>query len=233
MRSDATDLSPLLGADRRGRGVPDRDLAVPPVGPAADRPAPPGAHRPALAADRRAAEDLTPARRTGGSGTSPSGLSPSPPMARRSRRSRRTVAWPCGTWRAAGAPRPSWTTADSPWTWRSPDGRSLAVCGLERDIFLYDVGAGRAGRPLGTPIQYGRVLGFSPDGRPWPRRFISTTRSCSGTSPRGGSGPDFGATDPPCSAWRSPPTAAPWPREAAAMRRSSSGTSPRAGRDGG
>src|SRR5262249_5251531 len=49
----------------------------------------------------------------------------------------------------------------------SRDGRSLAVGGAEPDIFLYDVKAGGAGRPLGMPIRCVCVKGlaFSPDGR--------------------------------------------------------------------
>src|SRR5262245_12724076 len=50
-----------LRADPRGRrdgteAIPDRDRPVTPVEPRADRPAPAGAHRPALAADLRATE---------------------------------------------------------------------------------------------------------------------------------------------------------------------------------
>jgi WD40 repeat protein len=47
----------------------------------------------------------------------------------------------------------------------SRDGRSLAVGGAEADIFLFDVEAGGAGRPLGIPIRYLSVKGlaFSPD----------------------------------------------------------------------
>ena len=37
--------------------------------------------------------------------------------------------------------------------------------GAEPDIFLYDVEAGGAGHPLGMPIQCGKGLAFSPDGR--------------------------------------------------------------------
>jgi WD40 repeat protein len=49
----------------------------------------------------------------------------------------------------------------------SRDGRSLAVGGAARDIFLIDVEAGEAARPLGIPIRYLSVKGlaFSPDGR--------------------------------------------------------------------
>src|SRR5262249_19397763 len=47
----------------------------------------------------------------------------------------------------------------------APDGRSLAVGGLEPDILLYDARAGGAGRPLGMPIREVHRLAFSPDGR--------------------------------------------------------------------
>ena len=47
----------------------------------------------------------------------------------------------------------------------SPDGRSLAVGGIEPDIFLYDLRAGGAGHPLGMPIRGTKGLAFSPDGR--------------------------------------------------------------------
>ena len=47
----------------------------------------------------------------------------------------------------------------------SPDGRSLAVGGVGADLFLYDVGAGGAGHPLGMPIRLFSGLAVSPDGR--------------------------------------------------------------------
>jgi WD40 repeat protein len=49
----------------------------------------------------------------------------------------------------------------------SRDGRSLAVGGADADIFLFDVEAGGAGRPLGIPISFSSVKGLalSPDGQ--------------------------------------------------------------------
>jgi WD40 repeat protein len=49
----------------------------------------------------------------------------------------------------------------------SRDGRSLAVGGAKADIFLFDVEAGGAERPLRIPIRYSSVKGlaFSPDGQ--------------------------------------------------------------------
>jgi WD40 repeat protein len=49
----------------------------------------------------------------------------------------------------------------------SRDGRSLAVGGAKGDIFLFDVEAGGAERPLGIPIRSSSVKGlaFSPDGQ--------------------------------------------------------------------
>jgi hypothetical protein len=79
----------------------------------------------------------------------------------------------------------------------SPDGRSLAVGGAEPDVFVYDLGAGGAGRPSGMPIRWVKLLAFSPTADSWPRRVTTITRSSSGTSPRGGSGPGCGATFPP------------------------------------
>src|SRR5262249_50461769 len=42
----------------------------------------------------------------------------------------------------------------------APDGRSLAVGGVEPDILLYDVAAGETGHPLGMPIRFVNNLAF-------------------------------------------------------------------------
>ena len=96
-RRDTTDFGPIPGAAEAGaEEIPDRDLPVALVEPRADRSAPAGTHRPALAADLRSAER----RDAGQTGPRGRGLailtSRSPPMARRSRPSRSTGAWPCG-----------------------------------------------------------------------------------------------------------------------------------------
>ena len=72
-----------------------------------------------------------------------------------------------------------------------------------------------AGHPLGMPIRWSRAWPSHPTAAPWRRRVTSIMRSCSGTSPRGGSGRGCGAMDPPWSAWPSLPMAGPWPRGAA------------------
>ena len=114
------------------------------------------------AAGRRDAGQAGP----GGRGPRHPDLRVRPPMARRSRPSRPTGAWPCGTRRAARAPTPSWTTAASPWPWRSRPtaGRwpweapnPISSCTTSRP-------AGR-GVPWGCRSGAGKGLAFSPDGR--------------------------------------------------------------------
>jgi WD40 repeat protein len=47
----------------------------------------------------------------------------------------------------------------------SPDGRSLAVGGVEPDLFRYDIRDGGVPHPLGMPIRWVKGLVYSPDGR--------------------------------------------------------------------
>ena len=134
--------------------------------PQVDRSAPPGIRRPALAADARAA-DRRDAGQTGpGGGNLTIATFAFVPHGE-------TIATiqidgRVGLRNATGvmSTTPSWTTALIPRGLAfSADGRSLAVGGSDRDVFVYDVGAGGAGRPLGMPICIGNGLAISPDGR--------------------------------------------------------------------
>jgi WD40 repeat protein len=169
MRGDTTDLRPILGAaeawsmrsrsgisrlplwSRRGIGLLLLGLIVLPWLPIWGPP-----------------RDATPARRVRGVGDAPILTFAFPPdgatIATIQMDGRVALRDTAG---GAGAP----TFLDHPgYAWAlafSPDGRSLAVGGAEPDIFLYDVEAGGAGRPLGMPIRdvCAKGLAFAPDGR--------------------------------------------------------------------
>jgi WD40 repeat protein len=47
----------------------------------------------------------------------------------------------------------------------APDGRSLAIGGLEPDVALVEWGRGRPARPMGIPVRETSAMRFSPDGR--------------------------------------------------------------------
>jgi serine/threonine-protein kinase len=130
-------------------------------------------------------------------GTLPSWTSHSPPMARPSRRSTGTGAWPCRLWRAACATTPSWTAAASPRPWRSrptadrwpwEESNRISSCMM----------SGPAGRgiPWGCRSIGSGAWRSRSTATYWPRRVTSITRSSSGTPPAGGSTRGCGATDP-------------------------------------
>ena len=207
---DPIDFGPIPGAGGGTEAIPDRDRPVPDVEPRVDRSAPPGTHRPALPLMiSEPPGDATPARRVRGIGDSAILTFALPPIATRSRPSRSTGAWPCGTWRAAGA-QPSWTTRATPWPWRShptADGWPWAASSLTSSCTI----SGPAGRGIrwGCRIQCGEGLAFSTDGRTLAatsyRYHEILLLDLAVGKERAGSG----VTARPSSAWHSPPMAVP------------------------
>ena len=165
-RRDPTDLGPKPEAADEGAMRARIGTSRWPVDPRADRPAPPGAHRPALAADLPAVRG----RQAGDTDPRDRGC-PRPGVCVRPRwRPIATIQWGGhvalrDTAGGPGAPLFLDHGGHARGLAFSPDGRSLAVGGDEPDILLYDVKAGGAGHPLGMPIRWVKGLGFSPDGR--------------------------------------------------------------------